>query len=136
MSPSMLVYDDRSEPFGDVDLFAVTALLEHFVELGQIDRRLSGLVSSWKDACVMNSGPGTIDLDLSALDAEPQLAAQLRAALAWAEAEIELAWSPTIPGRILNRFDPDEITFKDFPVERMAAALRRLRRLLGDAVVG
>ena len=132
MSPSLLLYEERSEPFRDVDLFAVTALLEHFVEQGQIDHRLSGLVSSWKSACVMNSGPGTIDFDFSALDADPPLAMDLRCALVWVEAEIERLWSPAIPAAILNRYDPGEIEFKEFPVGRMTAAIRSMRRVVGD----
>jgi hypothetical protein len=99
----MLVYRDQSEPFRDVDLFAMAALLEYFIEEGRIEQRLSSLVTSWKDACVMNSGPGTIDFDFSALDADPLLAEQLRTALAWSDGEIKRRWGLSIPGTVLNR---------------------------------
>lgn len=125
----MLVYEERHESFRDIDLFALVALLEYFIEHGKIDADLATVVSSWKSACV-RSGPGTIIFDFSELDADPELMKQLRLALGCTEAEVERIWTPTIPGAVLSRYDPDDITFKDFPVERMIAAIRGLRRVI------
>ena len=133
MSPSLLVYKESGEPFRDVDLFAVVALLQHFVEQGLIDVRLSGLIATWKDACEMNSGPGTIDFDFSPLDAGPGLAERLRAALVWVGEEIARQWASAIPSALLNKYDSDDVTVRDFPVERMIANLQRLGRLIGNA---
>ncbi len=132
MSPSMLVCADRHESFRDSDLFAVVAVLEYFLDRGEVDAALKATIAEWRDA-LGQSGPGTVDFNLDAIGADPSLQGRLASALMYAAARGESQWRDMVPISVLNRFDPFQVRFSSYAVSDMKEALLRLHRLLGES---
>jgi hypothetical protein len=128
----MLVCADRHASFRDSDLFAAVAVLEHFVERGSLDAALAPTLAAWRDA-VARSGPGTIDLDLDAVDADPPMRMRLADALLDAADRAASEWQDGVPLPIINRFDPRQVKFSSYSVSDMTQVLLRLHGLLVGA---
>lgn len=132
MSPSLLVCADRHASFRDSDLFAVVAVLEHFLERGSLDASLAPTLAAWRDA-VARSGPGTIDFDLDAIAAEPPMRKCLADALLYAADRAASEWPDGVPLPVINRFDPHQIKFYSYSVGDLTQVLLRLHGLLAGA---
>lgn len=132
MATSIQVIGDRAESVNDLDLIALICLLEQEVESSpNVYETVAPLVARWQRD-LANYGPGVIDLNLDGLVSSLNARAELVALLKAVDEKIRSSKKP-VPASVLNaRCSAPGITFHDYPLTNLTAAIGRLQALLGE----
>ena len=131
MGHSIQVVGNKVESFNDLDLVALLCLLAAETESAPNQyRAVAPLVANW-NAELAGYGPGCIRLGLEERIEAPEARAELVRALAAVERRLRTLGAEVPANELNERCQASGVTFFDFPVPDLVAAISMLRRLVG-----